>query len=61
MTFGPSDRWYEPPEPVICCALAEDEDGHDPEACMADQAEAAAEARAERAREDQWLRDWEWA
>lgn len=47
-----SDRWYEPPEPVICCALAEDEEGHDSEACLADQAEAAAEARAERQRED---------
>jgi len=45
--MGPSDRWYEPPEPVICCSLAEDEDDHDVEACLADQAEEAAERRAE--------------
>lgn len=52
MTFGPSDRWYEPPEPIICCREGEDDPDHDPEACLADQAEAAAEERAERARED---------
>lgn len=52
MTFGPSDRWYEPPEPKICCSLAEDDEDHDIEQCLADQAEAAAEARAERQRED---------
>lgn len=58
MIFGPSDRWYDPPEPVICCHLAEDDEGHDSEACMADQAEAAAEARAERQREAE--RDWDY-
>ncbi len=51
MMFGPSDRWYEQPEPVICCALAEDDPDHDSEACLAESAEAAAEARAERQRE----------
>jgi hypothetical protein len=50
--FGPSDRWYEPPEPVICCALAEDDPDHDSEQCRADSAEAAAEERAERQREE---------
>jgi hypothetical protein len=53
VTFGPSDRWYEPPEPPEpCCALAEDDPDHDVEQCLADGAEAAAEARAERQRED---------
>ncbi len=42
----------EPPENVPCCTLAEDDPGHDTEACIADQAEAAAEARAERMRDD---------
>lgn len=56
MTFGPSDRWYEPPEPVICCSLAEDESGHDTDACMADQTEPAAESRAELEREDGFIR-----
>lgn len=50
--FGPSDRWYEPPEPPLpCCREGEDDPGHDAEACRADQAEAAAEVRAERQRE----------
>ena len=52
MSFGPSDHWYEPPDPVICCALCEDDPDHDPEACLAESAEAAAELKAERARED---------
>ena len=59
MSYGPSASWYEPPEPVLCCALAEDEplNTHDTDACMADQAEAAAEAHAEREREDRMWRD----
>ena len=57
MSYGPPASWYEPPEPVLCCALAEDEPDHDTDACMADQAEAAAEARAERQREDRMWRD----
>ena len=61
MTFGPSDRWYDPPEPPEpCCAEYEDDPDHDWRACMDDQAEAAAEARAERQREDLMFdRDWE--
>ncbi len=54
---GPSDRYYDPPDPVICCSLCEDDPDHDPEACLAEQAEAAAEAKAERQREDMMLRD----
>jgi hypothetical protein len=53
MTFGYSDRYYDPPEPVLCCELAEDDPDHDREACAAEGAEAAAEARAERMREDE--------
>ena len=49
---SPSPGWYEPPEPKVCCSLAEDDEDHDVEACLADSAEAAAEARAERQRED---------
>lgn len=49
---GPSDRWYQPPDPVICCSECEDDPDHDVEACLADQAEAAAEARADRERDD---------
>ena len=52
MSFGPSDHWYEPPEPVICCGLCEEDPDHDSEACLAESAEAAAEEKAERARED---------
>ncbi len=48
----PPNSWYEPPEPVICCELAEDDPEHDSEQCMSDQAEDAAEAKAERMRED---------
>lgn len=63
---SPSAAWYEPPEPVICCAVAEDDPEHDREACLADQAESAAEARAERLRDDAklfrrsrgWAGDW---
>jgi hypothetical protein len=58
VNWNPPASWYEPPEPVICCALAEDEEGHDSEACMAESAEAAAEAKAERQREEAMLRDW---
>ena len=49
--FGPPDSWYEPPEPVICCSECEDDPDHDVEACLADQAEEAAERRAEAQRE----------
>jgi hypothetical protein len=45
----------EPPEPVLCCALAEDKDDHDTEACLAEQAEAAADRAYEQA---QW-RGWD--
>jgi hypothetical protein len=53
MTFGPSDRYYDPPDPPEpCCADGEDDESHDWQACMDEQAEAAAEAQAERLRED---------
>lgn len=45
---GPSDSWYQPKDPVECCAEWEDDPGHDSEECLAEQAEAAAEARADR-------------
>lgn len=52
MRFGPSDRWYEPPEPrEPCCSRAEDEDDHDVQACLDEQAEAAAELKYEALRE----------
>ncbi len=45
--FDPPQSWYEPPEPPEpCCAEGEDDHEHDSVACMAEQAEAAAEARA---------------
>ncbi len=59
MTFGPSDRWYDPPEPRLCCALAEDEPSHDTEACLAEQAEAAAERAADRAYDEMQWRGWD--
>lgn len=45
--LGPSDSWYDPPEPPLpCCAEAEDGDpDHDSEACLAEQAEARAATR----------------
>ena len=50
----------EPPEPVLCCHLAEDDEDHDVEAHLAELAEAAAEAKAERMREDAMMeRDWD--
>lgn len=53
MLFPPS--WHhgppDPPEP--CCALAEDDPDHDSVECLADQAEEAAERKAE------WLRELE--
>lgn len=57
MTFGPSDRWYEPPDvdDEPCCAEGEDDETHDRQACLDRQAEDAAEARAERDREDRML------
>ncbi len=53
-TFARAQRQYEnqmPPEPRECCEHWEDED-HDNEACWYDQAEAAAEAKAEQERDD---------
>jgi hypothetical protein len=53
MSFGPSDRYYDPPDPPPpCCAAGEDDENHDVQACMDEQAEDAAEAKAERLRED---------
>jgi hypothetical protein len=61
VTFaGPPQSWYDPPEPVICCNDCEDDPAHDRETCLADQAEAAAEARAERTREDEMFARDEW-
>jgi hypothetical protein len=60
MTFGPSDRYYDPPDPPDpCCAEGEDDESHDVQACLDDQAEAAAEAKAERMREDRMDAEWE--
>ncbi len=43
--LDPPQSYYDPPEPPEpCCALAEDDPEHDTVACMADQAEVAAEA-----------------
>lgn len=53
--FYRAQREYEyrlPPEPVECCSDWEDPE-HDWDACLADSAEAAAEAKAEQAREDE--------
>ena len=55
--MGPSDRYYDPPDPVICCHLAEDEDDHDVEACLQDAAEEAAERKAE---SREWEGYWEY-
>lgn len=54
MTFRMPDSWYDPPEPRICCEKWEDDEDHDNEACWAEQAEAAAEARAERMYEERY-------
>jgi hypothetical protein len=48
-----------PPEPRPCCALAEDDDTHDTEACFAEQAEAAAERAADRAYDEMQWRGWD--
>jgi hypothetical protein len=53
---SPPPNWYEPPEPVICCHLAEDDPDHDTQACLDEQAEADAERRAEAQRDRE--RDW---
>lgn len=59
----PEPRWdyrLEPPEPVVCCRLAEDDPDHDTQACLAEQEEAAAEKRAEQIRENlRWNHDWD--
>ncbi len=54
--IGPPDSYYDPPEPRECCALAEDDPDHDREACWQEQAEAAAEAKADRIRDE---RGWD--
>lgn len=51
--FGPSDRYYDPPETLPCCREGEDDPDHDVQTCLDEQAEAAAEAKAERQREDE--------
>ena len=56
--FNPPASWYEPPEPVICCSLAEDDPDHDVQACMDEQAESAAEAKADRIRDDDREARW---
>ena len=57
--FRMPDSWYDPPEPPgPCCSEGEDDDDHDVEACLSDQAEAAAEAKAERRREDMMDERW---
>jgi len=52
------DSWYNPPEPAECCPdwgshewLREDDPNHDSDACIAEQAEADAERRADEDRE----------
>ena len=59
MTFGPSDRWYEPPDvdDRPCCAAGEDDPNYDRQQCLDDQAEDAAEAKAERDREARMFDD----
>jgi hypothetical protein len=54
--FGPAYR--DPADPIICCHLAEDDPDHDAQACLDEQAEAAAEAKAEQRREEEMFRDW---
>ena len=54
---GPPDSWYDPPEPKLCCALAEDDPDHDVEACLAESAEADAERRWEQARDREFDHD----
>jgi hypothetical protein len=52
--------WYDPPEPMPCCRLGEDDPDHDVQACLDESAEAAAEAKAEHMRENAMLdRDWD--
>jgi len=61
MTWDPNPpaSWYDPPEPPgPCCALGEDDPDHDVQACLAEQAEAAAEDRADRMRDEAMFRDW---
>lgn len=51
--FGPSDRYYDPPDPPgPCCREGEDDPDHDAQACLDEQAEAAAEDRADRMRDE---------
>lgn len=60
--FGPSDRYYDAPEPPLpCCTEGEDNPDHDVWACLAEQAEDAAEAKAERVREDRMFDRDGWA
>ena len=59
---NPPMSWYDPPEPPLpCCREGEDDEDHDVQACLDEQAEAAAEAKAERMREDDMFdRDDRW-
>ena len=53
MSFGPSDKYFDPPDPPDpCCEMADGDDWHDSAACLAAQAEDAAEVRADREREE---------
>lgn len=53
MNWNPPASGYQPPDPPEdCCHLYEEDENHDVQACLDAQAEDAAEARAERDRED---------
>lgn len=58
MTFRMPDSYYDPPEPQLCCEKAEDEEDHDWQGCLADQANDAAEDKAEQQREAQMDREY---
>jgi hypothetical protein len=56
--FRMPDSWYDPPEWIPCCADGEDDEDHDVEQCLADQAEEAAERKAEAMREREMDEHW---